>query len=386
MNVTLSSVLKAVIRRWRRNLLSIIAITAGTASVVAMLGISQATAQQVIDRVNQYSATTISISLPGSTWSSTDNQLLEGTNEIPGLLQIGTLATPDHGTSSVTIQASYSERSARAGTVIATPEGLEARGATFINGNLPSARISAKDPYAVVLGAALAKEIGVTTRPGENRFFLNTQPATAVGILRDGPHNSSLTTSLIVTPETAAHLGLIPPVRVIAVHTASGAAPTVASILPTALYPKDPEAVTMSVPPSPQQLREQLIADTESLVTIVALVMAAAASFGIVTTMQISVWERRREIGILRAMGMTKGRVVQSLMWESILLGALGAVSGYVLGVVITAAVTTLNGWTFTLPYIITGTPLIGILAGLIGGILPSASAARIDPAELLRS
>lgn len=384
--VSPATVAKTVVRRWRRNLLTVLAMAIGTTSVVAMLGISQATAQRITERISAYDATTISASLPSASWSKTEQELQEAGARIPGLMSLGTLVLPDSGTSNVELEALNTHITARAGTVIATREGLDTRGATYLSGGLPSAEVSLRDPYAVVLGTALAKELGVTAEPGANRFKLNGQYATAVGLLRDGPSGSALTTSLIMTPQTAEHLNVSAPTRGIIVQASTGAGATTGLQLPLALHPEEPAAVTVSVPPSPQQLRDQLLTDTRSLVLIVTVVMVGATSFGIITTMQISVWERRREIGLSRAMGMTRGMVARTLMWESILLGAAGSVIGWAFGTIITAAVAYFNDWTHTLPFEVLVVPFIGIVVGAIGGVLPAASAARIDPAELLRS
>ena len=58
------------------------------------------------------------------------------------------------------------------------------------------------------------------------------------------------------------------------------------------------------------------------------------AIVGIVITLLLSVFERRREIGLLRAVGMTKSQVRTTVRWESVITSLLGAVSGVVLGVV----------------------------------------------------
>ncbi len=56
------------------------------------------------------------------------------------------------------------------------------------------------------------------------------------------------------------------------------------------------------------------------------------AAIGIVITLWLSVWERRRELGLLRAVGMTKRQVRSSVLWESIVTGVVGVVLGTVLG------------------------------------------------------
>ena len=102
--------------------------------------------------------------------------------------------------------------------------------------------------------------------------------------------------------------------------------------------------------------------------------------------MQISVWERRREIGLARALGMTRREIAASFLWESIALATVGTIVGWLLGVTISAAGNAITGWVFLLPIEILAIPVIGIAVGAVAGLLPACSAASIDPAELLRS
>ena len=57
------------------------------------------------------------------------------------------------------------------------------------------------------------------------------------------------------------------------------------------------------------------------------------AVIGVVITLWLAVYERRRELGLLRAVGMTKRQVRRSVLWESMITGVVGVVLGTVLGV-----------------------------------------------------
>ena len=59
------------------------------------------------------------------------------------------------------------------------------------------------------------------------------------------------------------------------------------------------------------------------------------AILGIVITLLLSVYERRRELGLMRAVGTTRGQVRGSVRWEAILTALIGAVMGVVLGLVL---------------------------------------------------
>jgi putative ABC transport system permease protein len=127
----------------------------------------------------------------------------------------------------------------------------------------------------------------------------------------------------------------------------------------------------------------------------VALIMGLAALFGAVNTMYSAVAARTREIATLRAMGYSGGPVAVSVLFESLLIAALGAVAGAVVAYAIFNGfrAATLNWNTFsqvTFAFAVTP-PLMGLgilyalLLGLAGGLFPAMRAARMPVAAALR-
>ena len=57
------------------------------------------------------------------------------------------------------------------------------------------------------------------------------------------------------------------------------------------------------------------------------------AFVGIIITLLLSVFERQRELGLLRAVGMTRSQVRTTVRWESVITSLLGAVLGIILGI-----------------------------------------------------
>ena len=64
--------------------------------------------------------------------------------------------------------------------------------------------------------------------------------------------------------------------------------------------------------------------------TLLALIMIAV--LGIANTLALSVFERTREIGLLRAVGMTRTQVRRMVRWESVIIAGIGAVTGSAVG------------------------------------------------------
>ena len=113
------------------------------------------------------------------------------------------------------------------------------------------------------------------------------------------------------------------------------------------------------------------------------------AIVGIVITLLLSVFERRREIGLLRAVGMTKSQVRTTVRWESVITSLLGAVSGVVLGVVmgvvVVAALDDEGDIAFRLPINETlSIVFISFLLGVLAAVYPAWRATRVNVVEAI--
>jgi len=109
---------------------------------------------------------------------------------------------------------------------------------------------------------------------------------------------------------------------------------------------------------------------------------------GILTILTIGVAERTSEIGLLRAVGATRRRIMMLFLGEAALLSALGGAAGLLMG----WSIAVLLGLTF--PALPVHTPwlyavlaeLVAVGVGLAAGVAPARHAAGLDPLEALRS
>lgn len=376
---------RALLRRWRRNALTVIALAAGAGAVVAIVGVSESAAQRTAETLAALDATSVMLTLPHDSWELEEPELTASAARLSTVAEVGTLCLPGAGTPQVELTVGRSALSATVNTIIASRDGLAARGAEQLRGSFPTAAATERDPLQLALGAAVAKELNVSAQPGANMLFVNGVEVSVVAVLQDAPGSAAVDSSVVITPQTAEHLGLLPVMRTVVVATIEGSADSTAAVLPAHLWPTAPHDVSASVPPSPQQLRGQLLADSRNLVLVVTLVVILSSGMGIVTTMQISVWERRREIGIARSLGATRGRVAATFLLESIGLGAIGSSVGLLVGAGICAVAASLTGRDLLLPPYLLSVPLLGVVLGAIAGLLPAYAASRVDPAGLLR-
>jgi len=113
------------------------------------------------------------------------------------------------------------------------------------------------------------------------------------------------------------------------------------------------------------------------------------AVVGIVITLLLSVFERRREIGLLRAVGMTRSQVRTTVRWESVITSLLGAAAGVVLGivmgVVVVAALSGDSGIGFSLPVGSTiSIVVISFVLGVVAAIYPARRATKVNVVEAI--
>jgi putative ABC transport system permease protein len=126
--------------------------------------------------------------------------------------------------------------------------------------------------------------------------------------------------------------------------------------------------------------------DVDMLLAIFYVLLALAvivSLFGIVNTLVLSTFERTRELGMLRAVGMSRRQVRRMIRHESIITAVMGAFAGMVVGIGLAYLATSLladEGLTFVLPVgSLIAFTIVAIGAGVVAAILPARRAAKLD-------
>ena len=110
--------------------------------------------------------------------------------------------------------------------------------------------------------------------------------------------------------------------------------------------------------------------------------------FGIVNTLVLSVMERTRELGMLRAVGMSKRQMRRMVRHEGIITAQIGSVMGIVVGLIIGGLVTgalSSTGMGFSVPVgSLVAFTIVAAGAGVVAAILPARRAARLNVLDAL--
>ena len=118
----------------------------------------------------------------------------------------------------------------------------------------------------------------------------------------------------------------------------------------------------------------------------ISLLAIVVGGLGIINTMLMSVFERTREIGVLKAVGWSDGKILTMIVGESLVITIVSAIIGSVIGFLACTLIGPQVGISplFT-PKIFIQAFGIAIVVGIIGGIYPALKAIKLPPTEALR-
>ena len=155
---------------------------------------------------------------------------------------------------------------------------------------------------------------------------------------------------------------------------------------------KGEEDFEVSTPEAMMETVNSVIGGVRAFIIIIASISILVGALGIVNTMTTSVLERRKEIGIMKAIGGTNGQIFMQFFFESGMLGLLGGLVGIIFGTLISVVgVIGINGFlgaelSPVIDFVLIWGALAGsFIIGAVAGIVPAMNAAKQNPVEALR-
>ncbi|MFI9834486.1 ABC transporter permease [Streptomyces sp. NPDC051913] len=244
----------------------------------------------------------------------------------------------------------------------------------------------------VVLGFRAASRLGfdrVRPAPGgpyAGQVYIGGRWFTVIGILDPLPLAPDLDSAVLVGWKAARdRLGFDGHPTVVYVTAREARIEAVRAVLPATVHPQLPGLVQVSRPSDALAAKRA----TEQTLSVLLLGLAGVAvlvgGVGVANTMVVSVLERRREIGLRRALGASRGQIRGQFLAESVVLSALGGGAGTVFGAAGAAGYAVSQSWPVVIPTLALVAGGAGaVVVGMVAGVYPAVRASLLPPTEAL--
>ena len=131
---------------------------------------------------------------------------------------------------------------------------------------------------------------------------------------------------------------------------------------------------------------QELSASTNQQLIWIASISLLVGGIGVMNIMLVSVTERTQEIGLKKAIGARKNRILAQFLTEAAVLTSLGGIIGIIAGIILAEVISKISSTPVAISVsAIVGSVLFSVVIGLIFGLLPSVKAANLNPIDALR-
>ncbi|RSM76024.1 ABC transporter permease [Kibdelosporangium aridum] len=370
-----------------RAVLSALGIAIGVAAMIAVVSIPASSNKALADQIAALGPNLL-VAKPGQTLFGETAKLPESSVGMVGRIGPVTGASAT-GNVKATVRRNDqipADDTSGLAVLAAKPDLLRVLNGTLHSGKFIDAA-SARFP-AVVLGSVAATRLGIDhiNPAAPPQVWIAGQWFTVVGILNAMPLAPEIERSVLVGWDVAKEkLGFDGHPTTLYTRAQDAQVENVRSVLAATVNPEYPNEVQVSLPS--EALAAQKLVDESYSALFLALggVALLVGGVGVANTMVISVLERRREIGLRRALGATRRQIRGQFLAESVLLSGLGGIVGVVIGVGVTAGYALSQNWPAVLPPLaLIGGVGISAVVGAIAGAYPAMRAARLPPTSAL--
>jgi putative ABC transport system permease protein len=403
----LSGAWAGVIAHKLRSSLTILGIVIGIASVITLMSIGKGATAQILSNIQSMGANLITISGGASSGpggvrgagGSTQTLTMEDAEAIAEQVSNVSAVAPS---SSSNLQLVVGSKNTNSQVTGATPEYMSVNNLKLASGAFFSEQEYERGAKVAVLGSSVAETLFGSANPIGQQMRMGTIIVTVIGVLESKGTGFNSPDDAVYIPLTALHQTVAQP------RTAQGGR-IVSSITLTV----SDQAQTQNVIDAITSLLrtrhrlgvgvdndfnimsvEEIVSTLSTVTGTLTLLLGAIAGIsllvggiGVMNIMLVSVIERRREIGILKALGATERDIWGQFLIEAAFLTFSGGIIGVIVGWAISSIVD-LTGLMTTVVsadiVILAVSVSVGI--GLFFGFYPAWNASRLNPIEALRS
>ena len=368
-----------------RAFLSALGIAIGIAAMIAVVGISTSSRAQLTAQLESLGTNMLTVT-PGADFSGTNIKL--PTDSVGRIKQIDGIqqASSTSLVKASVYRSALSDKQATGGiaTLVAEKGLLDVVAGEVDKGAWLNEATSSYP--ATVLGATAAQRLGVV-EPG-TQVWLGGTYFTVVGILKPSALAPELDNAALIGESVAKQLfGHENNPTTIYERSEDSAVERVRSLIGPTISPQAPSAVKVSRPSDALAAKNAADQAFTTLLAGVGSIALLVGGIGVANTMIISVLERRREIGLRRALGAMRRHILIQFLAEALLLAGLGGALGCVIGVGVTYGMTAVNGWLFALPMLVVLAGLaVTVVIGAVAGLYPAIRASRTPPTAALNA
>ena len=379
--------LRSLAARKLRSILSALGIAIGIASLVGVLGLSESSKSALLDQITALGTNLLTIEA-GTGFGAGDAALPE-----TAIQRVGRVATVEAASAVYSIDAGAYRNDLVPADLTG---GIQVFGTDpslihTLNGGVAHGSFlteATRSFPAAVVGSVAAERLGVRSLDPPVMLYVGGRWVEVQGVLEPFALAADLDRAVLVGDAAAERfydVDLTPSRMYLRVD--EDYIDETRDVLGATVDPENPEEVQIS---RPSDLLEAQAA-AESSFTGLFLGLGAVAllvgGIGIANVMVMGVVERRGEIGLRRAIGATRAHIRRQFLTEALTLAFLGGASGILLGVGVTYAYSTLQGWRVIVPLAALLSGIAASLAiGAVAGLYPAIRAARVSPTEALRS
>ncbi|MFI6740606.1 ABC transporter permease [Nonomuraea sp. NPDC050451] len=366
-----------------RAVLAALGIAIGIATMVTVVGISASSQEKLLRQLDELGTNLLRVS-PGDSLFGDKVKLPENAADMVKRIDGVTSAaqTAETGTTvrrndlipsgislGITVQATSLD-------LLTTLDGRVRRG-TWLNA------ATERQPV-VVLGAVAAERLGLLTPDAQ--VWIGDRWFTVIGVLDRMPLAEEVERSALVGfPAAKEYLNHDGHPTTVYERSADEAVEGVRAMLARTVSPESPNEAKVSRPSDALKAKAAAAGAFTGLMLGLGAVALFVGGVGVANTMVVAVLERRKEIGLRRSFGATRGQVRNQFLVEALLLSSFGGGAGVLLGALATFVYAQLNGLPTVVPmWALGGGLAITVLIGALAGIYPALRAARVPPTVAL--